>query len=299
MRPLSLLAALMIAPLPAAAQALLHEPISPNEEFQGYFGQSVAGVPDVDGDGIADLLVGAVYEDPGTSPEDAGRAHVFNGASGALLYTLASPNEQSIGYFGMSVSGVEDVDGDGRGDLLVGAPSEDPGTSPAAAGRAYLFSGSSVLSIAAAALNSPVPLGDRLRFTVSLANHTPDPLTGDLVLDITGPDGATYSRLLEDDRTLEGGATRTPEYRLPVGDDAALGLYTATVTALEGGVTNLGEATFTFEVIAGAARTAGGSSSERGSTFGAVEVLADGVPSGGAAPPAQSSGTEAKAVAHS
>jgi hypothetical protein len=42
----------------------------------------------------------------------------------ALLYQLTSPNEQEFGRFGVSVSGVPDVDGDGRGDVVVGAYGE-------------------------------------------------------------------------------------------------------------------------------------------------------------------------------
>ncbi len=121
--------------------ALLRTLVSPNEEFAGYFGGDVAGVPDVDGDGRGDLLVGAYSEDPGGRPDGAGQAHLFSGATGALLRTLASPDPKALGLFGISVAGVRDVNGDGFGDLLIGAEREDPGTSPVFAGRAYLFSG--------------------------------------------------------------------------------------------------------------------------------------------------------------
>ena len=113
---------------------------SPNPQFGRTFGFAVAGVPDADGDGVADLLVSAPFEDGGAP--NAGRAYLFSGATGALLRSLVSPAPEASGYFGFGVSGVPDVDGDGRGDLLVlatrddGVPGEDGG-----AGRIYLFSG--------------------------------------------------------------------------------------------------------------------------------------------------------------
>ena len=108
-----------------------------NPEALGNFGVSTAGVPDLDGDGRGDVLVGAWRENGGA--EDAGRAYVFSGVTGARLRTLASPNPELDAQFGRSVAGVPDADGDGQGDLLVGAPLEDGGASNS--GRAYLFSG--------------------------------------------------------------------------------------------------------------------------------------------------------------
>ncbi len=115
--------------------------VSPNEEPQGNFGVSVSGAGDVNGDGCADIVVGARGESPGASPEFAGRAYVFSGQDGSVLLSLASPNEEERGAFGCSVSGSGDADGDGYGDVVVGAYREDPGASPDSAGRAYVFSG--------------------------------------------------------------------------------------------------------------------------------------------------------------
>ncbi len=124
---------------------VLGQPIelaSPNEETTGYFGRSISGIPDVDGDGRGDVVVGAFQEDPGASPSNAGRTYIFSGSDGTVLSTLASPNEETGGYFGFSVSGIPDVNGDGRGDVVVGAYYEDPVPSATNAGRAYIFSGS-------------------------------------------------------------------------------------------------------------------------------------------------------------
>jgi hypothetical protein len=110
--------------------------ISPYPVGNGYFGYSVSGAGDANDDGHADVVVGA-YGEAG----HGGRAYVFSGASGSVLWTLASPQEEPGGNFGFSVSGAGDVNNDGYDDVVVGAGAEDPGTSPSAAGRAYVFDG--------------------------------------------------------------------------------------------------------------------------------------------------------------
>lgn len=116
---------------------LLYSLDSPNAQTDGAFGATAARTADLDRDGIDDLIAATAYEDPPGSPANAGRAYVYSGANGALLYTLSSPHEESGGLFGNAVAGVDDADGDGQGDVLVGAYYEGDGTP----GRAYLFSG--------------------------------------------------------------------------------------------------------------------------------------------------------------
>jgi hypothetical protein len=128
----------LLAAAPALAQPLAIS--SPNPEEFGGFGSFVSAVPDANGDGRADFLVGAYNENPDASLEYVGRAYLYSGTDGALLHTLESPSAQDGGYFGHSVAGVADVDGDGHGDLLVGAYNEDLGPL-LVKGRVYLFSG--------------------------------------------------------------------------------------------------------------------------------------------------------------
>ncbi len=74
-----------------------------------YFGTSVAGVGDVNSDGVADVLIGA----PGA---DAARIH--SGSDGVELGVLTGTPTGSA--FGAAVTGAGDLDGDGVPDLLVG-----------------------------------------------------------------------------------------------------------------------------------------------------------------------------------
>jgi hypothetical protein len=98
------------------------------------FGWSVSGTGDVDGDGFGDLIVGAPRNSEGWL--DTGRAYVYSGQTGEVLYTFVGA--AAYDYFGKSVSGAGDVDNDGYADLIVGAYRNDAGGYNA--GRAYVFS---------------------------------------------------------------------------------------------------------------------------------------------------------------
>ncbi len=98
------------------------------------FGSAVAGIGDVNGDGRPDLLVGAPRQTVG-GRANQGQAYVLSGADGRLLLTLDNPIPQADAAFGAAVAGIGDVNGDGRPDLLVGAPEQD------VRGQAFVFSG--------------------------------------------------------------------------------------------------------------------------------------------------------------
>ena len=134
---------LLIMLIPTQGQTLLDSLVSPNEEVEGWFGHSVAGIGgDVNADGVPDVIVGAFQEDPGSSPQNAGRAYIISGANGSIIHTLASPNEKRWGDFGVAVAGVGgDVNADGVADVIVGATGEDSAGIHQRAGRAYIFSG--------------------------------------------------------------------------------------------------------------------------------------------------------------
>ena len=100
------------------------------------FGQSVAWIGDVDGDGQEDIAVGAHTGD-GLQP-DAGYVRIFSAASGHQVLTI--PGEVSGDRFGWAIAGLGDVDADGAGDLIIGAPGQDwaPYTE---SGAVYVVSG--------------------------------------------------------------------------------------------------------------------------------------------------------------
>ena len=104
---------------------------SPNPQSDGWFGGSVA-MGDANGDGRADIAAGAFQE-----AYQGGRVHLFDGANGAPVATLISPNAQAGGYFGNTVA-MGDASGNGRADVAVGAPYEAvfPYDDQ---GRAYVF----------------------------------------------------------------------------------------------------------------------------------------------------------------
>ena len=98
-------------------------------------GHSVAGVGDVDGDGVPDVAAGAVQPGFGpTYPVGPGYLIVGSGATGTVLRLFTGTTNGD--RFGTAVSGPGDVDGDGRADVLIGAPG-----AAGQAGEAKLFSG--------------------------------------------------------------------------------------------------------------------------------------------------------------
>lgn len=108
---------------------------APSPAAGAAFGAAVAHAGDVNGDGRADLVVGA----SGAAVQgasNAGRAYVLSGADGAVLRTIASPQPAVDGRFGSAVAGIGDVTGDGVPDLAVGADGDS-----SRVGRAYLVDG--------------------------------------------------------------------------------------------------------------------------------------------------------------
>lgn len=103
-----------------------------------YFGDAVAAAGDVNADGYGDVIVGAPHQGPGFR----GGAFVYLGSSDGLSEEAdwSVTGDGGVDYFGQSVSGVGDVNGDGYDDVIVGAPNDDAGEGDE--GRVFLYLGS-------------------------------------------------------------------------------------------------------------------------------------------------------------
>lgn len=117
-------------------------------EYAGdYAGYHASGAGDVDGDGLDDILLGSIHSDAGG--DNAGKAYLILGSSlgAAADFDLAEADHSFVGeaandHASVSASAAGDVDGDGLGDILIGAWANDDGGSDA--GKAYVILGSSL-----------------------------------------------------------------------------------------------------------------------------------------------------------
>lgn len=174
-----------------------------------FVGVSVAGVGDVNGDGTADLLIGAssfntngdefieaayvVFGGSGIGDGGVIELADLNGSNGFVLNGIDERD-----FAGMSVSGAGDINGDGVDDLIIGADRADP-NDLTDAGEAYVvFGGGSVGStglVELADLNgrngfvvNGIDASDRLGSSVSGAGDINADGVDDLIIGARGAD---------------------------------------------------------------------------------------------------------------
>lgn len=155
-----------------------------------WFGVSVAGIGDVDGDARPDFAVGAQFAKRGDGTS-TGAAYVYSGATGARLLRLFG--DGADGRFGVSVGGGRDVNGDGVPDLIVGAYLEN---------SAYLYSGAGGARIAKL-IGTP---GTWYGFAVAMLPDVDSDKSAELV--VTAPQSGAGTA------AVYSGATRNLRYTL-------------------------------------------------------------------------------------
>lgn len=163
-------------------------------------GYAVSILGDVNGDGYADVMIGAPKNDDSAS--GAGKAYLFFGDKSGLSGELDPDSADVIisgsasnNYFGWSIAGPGDVNGDGYDDILIGAKwNNEAGTR---AGKVYLIYGrafsSQTFSLSSAdATFKGSAAYDYLGTAVSGAGDVNGDGKADILMSATGYDG-TYS----------------------------------------------------------------------------------------------------------
>jgi hypothetical protein len=96
-----------------------------------FFGNSIAVLDDLDADGLPEFAIGAPNDGGG------GMVHIFSSGKDGLVKSYLAPDPNA--NFGVALSSISDLDGDGHRDLIVGANRYD-GSAGNDVGAAYLIS---------------------------------------------------------------------------------------------------------------------------------------------------------------
>jgi FG-GAP repeat len=109
----------------AAGLSTIPDWTAESDQDWGLVGFSVGSAGDVNGDGYADVIAGALGYDNGQG--DEGRALVYHGSASGLSTTpdWTVESNQWVAQLGYSVGTAGDVNGDGYDDVIVGVPQYD------------------------------------------------------------------------------------------------------------------------------------------------------------------------------
>ncbi len=190
------------------------------------FGHDLNGGVDLNGDGVPDIVVGTL----------GGQAlvyfgHVPTSASDSGFAALPSVTFSGSGYLGASASELDDFDGDGKNDLVVGAPLD--GT-----GKAFIISGVSIT-----ASSTPIAVSSLTSTVLTITGDSTSSLVGNVVRNSNGffgSAGSAYVRAkvggymgftLLKSRPIAGGSLTLPAnadfFVQPASSGSALGLRAA------------------------------------------------------------------------
>ena len=189
------------------------------------FGRDVAGLGDVDGDGVVDLAVGSTQDNDGGTDRGAVYVLLLNAdgtvkaeqkisdTAGGFTATLDNDDE-----FGVGLAGIGDLDGDGTPDLVVGSGKDDDGAADTGAVHVLFLNADGTVKaeqkISAtsggltAALTNPLEGGDSFGLEISPVGDLD--LDGNVDLAVGAPNdddganwaGAVYLLYLNDDGTV-------------------------------------------------------------------------------------------------
>jgi hypothetical protein len=111
-----------------------------SNQADALMGISVASAGDVNGDGYADIMVGAYLFNNGQT--DEGAVFVYHGSASGINTTPAASleSDQSLAYFGAAVATAGDINGDGYSDVIAGSYLYDNGEINE--GAAFVYHGS-------------------------------------------------------------------------------------------------------------------------------------------------------------
>ena len=150
----------------------------------GWFGISVAGAGDFNGDGYPDIIVGARNAAP------PGKAFIYYGGPSLDAtpdLTLIGEPPTTSSWFGNSVASAGDMNGDGFDDVIVGAPAY--GSASSTVGRVYVFYGGSAPDAIPDRVFTGISAGDKLGWVVGSAGD----MNGDGHLDVFATAPRYYS----------------------------------------------------------------------------------------------------------